>query len=218
MVLLIRLRKLSFRPYPDGAINSVHTNIMWLIINDHQLTQVVLTVPKLKRPARSYASLTAGPVCLHLPAYADVRIINGAESVVGWLAFLSSFRRFYTLWFFEGFPCCINIVTYDAKFVCLCVHILHFLYRLHVNQTTLDFQADNDLRCRILCRRHMNMARILPCFYSVFLFSGTIPRIYLLFPDDVPHQMTFCDRWHWEATCLSYRIYVCLSPLLFSFL
>lgn len=116
--------------YLSGHIRTAQlipsVQIMWLIINYHQLTQVVLTVPKLKRPARSYASLTAGPVCLHLPAYADVRIINGAESVVGWLAFLSSFRRFYTLWFFEGFPCCINIVTYDAKFVCPCIHILHF--------------------------------------------------------------------------------------------
>lgn len=73
------------------------------------------------------------------------------------------------------------------------------------------FRTDNDLRCRILCRRHMNMARILPCFYSVFLFSGTIPRIYLLFPDDVPHQMTFRDRWHWEATCCRIVfMFVCL--------
>ena len=39
--------------------------------NFHQLTQTVLTIPKLKRPARSCASLTAEPVCLHLPAYAD---------------------------------------------------------------------------------------------------------------------------------------------------
>ena len=45
-------------------------------INFHQLTQTVLTIPKLKRPARSCASLTAGPACLHLPAYADVQNIK----------------------------------------------------------------------------------------------------------------------------------------------
>ena len=45
-------------------------------INLHQLTQTVLTIPKLKHPARSYASLTAGPACLHLPAYANVQNIK----------------------------------------------------------------------------------------------------------------------------------------------
>ena len=40
-------------------------------INFHQLTQTVLTIPKLKRPARSCASLTAGAVCLYLPAYVN---------------------------------------------------------------------------------------------------------------------------------------------------
>ena len=45
-------------------------------INFHQLTQTVLTIPKLKRPARSCASLTAGPACLHLPAYANVQNIK----------------------------------------------------------------------------------------------------------------------------------------------
>ena len=48
-------------------------------INFHQLTQTVLTIPKLKRPARSCASLTAGPVYLHLPAYADVQTIKKNE-------------------------------------------------------------------------------------------------------------------------------------------
>ena len=48
-------------------------------INFHQLTQTVLTIPKLKRPARSCASLTAGPACLHLPAYADVQNIKKNE-------------------------------------------------------------------------------------------------------------------------------------------
>ena len=50
-------------------------------INFHQLTQTVLTIPKLKRPARSCASLTAGPACLHLPAYADVQTINKVNGV-----------------------------------------------------------------------------------------------------------------------------------------
>ena len=38
--------------------------------------QVVLTIPKLKRPARSFTSLMVRLVCLHLPADADVRIIK----------------------------------------------------------------------------------------------------------------------------------------------
>ena len=50
-------------------------------INFHQLTQTVLTIPKLKRPARSCASLTAGPACLHLPAYADVQTIKNEYGV-----------------------------------------------------------------------------------------------------------------------------------------
>ena len=118
------------------------------------------------------------------------------------LIFFSRFRIYFVI--FWRFSLLYHIVTYDAKIVCLCVHILHFLYRLHVNQTTFDFQTDNDLRCRILCRRRMNTAWTLLCFYYVFLFSGTIFWIYLLFPDDVPHQMTFRDRWHLEATCVSY--------------
>ena len=48
-------------------------------INFHQLTQTVLTIPKLKRPARSCASLTAGPACLHLPAYANSEDVNKSE-------------------------------------------------------------------------------------------------------------------------------------------
>ena len=50
-------------------------------INFHQLTQTVLTIPKLNRPARSCASLTAGPACLHLPAYADVQTIKNEYGV-----------------------------------------------------------------------------------------------------------------------------------------
>ena len=38
-------------------------------INFHQLTQTVLSIPKLKHPARSCASLTAGAEYLHPPAY-----------------------------------------------------------------------------------------------------------------------------------------------------
>ena len=50
-------------------------------INFHQLTQTVLTIPNLKCPARSCASLTAGPACLHLPAYADVQTIKNEYGV-----------------------------------------------------------------------------------------------------------------------------------------
>ena len=45
----------------------------------HRLMLMVLTIPKLKYPARSCASLTAGPVYLHLPAYADVQTIKKNE-------------------------------------------------------------------------------------------------------------------------------------------
>ena len=41
--------------------NEIENNIQ---INFHRLTPVVLSIPNLKRPARSYASLTAGLVCL----------------------------------------------------------------------------------------------------------------------------------------------------------
>lgn len=59
--------------------NEIENNIQ---INFHRLTPVVLSIPNLKRPARSYASLTAGLVCLHLSADADVRIIkNGIQKV-----------------------------------------------------------------------------------------------------------------------------------------
>ena len=41
-----------------------------------------INIPHFVRPARSYASLTAGLVCLHLSADADVRIIkNGIQKV-----------------------------------------------------------------------------------------------------------------------------------------
>lgn len=59
--------------------NEIENNIQ---INFHRLTPVVLSIPNFKRPARSYASLTAGLVCLHLSADADVRIIkNGIQKV-----------------------------------------------------------------------------------------------------------------------------------------
>ena len=43
------------------AKNEIENKIQ---INFHRLTPVVLSIPNLKRPARSYASLTAGLVCL----------------------------------------------------------------------------------------------------------------------------------------------------------
>ena len=44
---------------------------------------MILTIPNLKCPVRSCASLTAESACLHLPAYADVRIIKKAPGQTG---------------------------------------------------------------------------------------------------------------------------------------
>lgn len=55
----------------NGQTVTTETNTLSLhgpIINFHLLTQAVLTIVNFVRPARSDANLTAGPVCLHLPA------------------------------------------------------------------------------------------------------------------------------------------------------
>ena len=210
MVLLIRLRKLSFRPYPDGAINSVRTNN----VAHHKLSPANasgINYPKFKCPVRSYASLTAGPVCLHLPAYADVRIINGAESVIGWLAFLSSFSRFRIYFvIFWRFSLLYHIVTYDAKFVCLCIHILHFY---------------------IVCfsdGQWFEMPNTLPAVYEYGLNTPLLLLCLPLFRHNSPNISPVSGRrppsndFPWQVALggdLFVVSYLCLlSPLLFSFL
>ena len=80
---LLRFETVDAAGYADGSflwfgrlfgrteIKSAGPDGRALVMKRHRLMLMVLTIPKLKYPARSCASLTAGPVCLHLPAYAD---------------------------------------------------------------------------------------------------------------------------------------------------